>query len=51
MTCLDCVNFSDDGPDGFCKLANHPAVLAFCNDPENWDDDDMSACPGFAEDA
>jgi hypothetical protein len=47
MTCLDCVNFSDDG---FCKLANLPAIQQFCNDPANWEDDDMSACPGFCED-
>ena len=49
MTCLDCVNFSDDAPDGYCKLAEHPAVIDFCNDPANWDDDDMSQCPGFVE--
>jgi hypothetical protein len=50
MTCLDCCNFSEDGPDGYCKLANHPAIQQFCNDPANWEDADMSACPGFVED-
>lgn len=50
MTCLDCVNFSEDGPDGYCKLAGHPAVMAFCEDSEPLEDDDMSACPGFCED-
>lgn len=50
MTCLDCVNFSDDAPDGHCKLADHPAVIQFCEDPETLQDDDMSACPGFVED-
>jgi len=50
MSCLDCVNFSDDAPDGYCKLANLPAVQQFCNDPANWKNADMSQCPGFVED-
>jgi hypothetical protein len=50
MTCLDCCNFSEDGPDGYCKLANHPAIQQFCNDPANWEDADMGACPGFVAD-
>ena len=48
-SCLDCCNYSpDDAPDGFCKLANQPAVQRFCS--ENYLDADMSRCPGFRED-
>ncbi len=50
-SCLDCCNCQPDtAPDGYCKLANHPAVIAFCNAPETLEDADMSACPGFVED-
>jgi hypothetical protein len=49
-SCLDCVNFSDDAPEGFCQLGDTPAVIEFANDPDNWEDADMSRCPGFVED-
>ena len=49
-TCLDCCNFSEDGPDGFCKVANHPSVKRYTSDPANYRNADMSACPGFRED-
>ncbi|QQE67461.1 hypothetical protein GFS31_41740 (plasmid) [Leptolyngbya sp. BL0902] len=49
-TCLDCCQFSDDGPDGFCRLANHPAVIEYCRNAHNFIDADMSRCPGFVED-
>jgi hypothetical protein len=50
-TCLDCCNCQPDtAPDGYCKLADLPEVQQFCNDPANWEDADMSACPGFVED-
>ncbi|MBD2428283.1 hypothetical protein [Phormidium sp. FACHB-1136] len=49
-SCLDCVNFTDDAPDGYCKLSDHPAVQQFVCDPATWEDADMSRCPGFVED-
>jgi hypothetical protein len=49
-SCLDCVNFTDDAPDGYCKLADHPAVQQFVCDPATWEDADMARCPGFVED-
>jgi hypothetical protein len=49
-TCLDCVNFSEDAPEGYCKLGDTPAVIEFANDPDAWEDGDMSRCPGFVED-
>jgi hypothetical protein len=49
-SCIDCCNFSEDGPDGYCKLAEHPPVIEFCSTPDNWEDADMSRCPGFVED-
>lgn len=49
-TCLDCCNFSDDAPDGFCKLAEHPDVIQFCSNPESYSVADMSRCPGFVRD-
>jgi hypothetical protein len=49
-SCLDCVNFTDDAPDGYCKLSEHPAVQQFVCDPATWEDADMARCPGFVED-
>ena len=49
-SCLDCVNFTDDAPDGYCKLSDHPAVQQFVCDPATWEDADMAGCPGFVED-
>lgn len=49
-SCLDCVNFTDDAPDGYCKLSDHPAVQQFVCDPATWEDADMARCPGFVED-
>ena len=55
-SCLDCVNFfedvpdAEDGLDGYCRLADYPAVIEFVEDPNAWNGDDMSACPCFVED-
>ena len=49
-SCLDCVNITDDAPDGYCKLSDHPAVQQFVCDPATWEDADMARCPGFVED-
>ncbi len=50
-SCLDCVNCQPDAaPDGFCKVANQPAVARFTTDPRNFSNADMSRCPGFVED-
>jgi hypothetical protein len=46
--CTDCIYFSPDAPTAeFCLQERNPAVIEFCQDAQNWDNPDMSACPGF----